>query len=81
MEASGHKVAYPLKSKRITLIQLCQLAQALDLPVTASSANLQIMVVAKLKELERDPKDVQLVVNEIPDDSQCLELQDESGTF
>lgn len=49
---------YPLNSKRITLAQLCQLAQAFDLPIAASSANLEITVQTKLSELEQDPKSI-----------------------
>ena len=43
---------YPLNSKRIKLAQLRQLAQALELPVTASGANLQIIIEERLRELE-----------------------------
>ena len=81
MEPQPRKAVYPLNSRRISLAQLRQLAQALGLPVTASSADLQVMVEEKLRELERDPKNVQLVVNEISDGLQSLELQDENGTF
>ena len=81
MEPQPRKVVYPLNSRRISLVQLRQLAQALGLPVTASNADLQVMVEEKLRELERDPKSVQLVVNEISDGLQSLELQDENGTF
>ena len=81
MESPTQRVVYPLNSKRISLAQLRQLAQALELPVATSNANLQIMVEEKLRGLERDPKNVQLVVKETSDGSQCLELQDESGPF
>lgn len=80
-EFSFKEAMYPLNSKHITLTQLCQLAQALDLPVAASSAYLQIMVEAKLRELEQEPKNMQLVVSETLNGSQQLKLQDESGTF
>ena len=52
MESLTRKTVYPLNSKRIKLAQLRQLAQALELPVTASGANLQIMVEERLRELE-----------------------------
>ena len=81
MESPAEREVYPLNSKRINLAQLRQLAQALDLPVTGSSGDLQIMVEGKLREVERDPMNVQLVVKENTDGSQCLELQDESGPF
>ena len=44
-------------------------------------ADFKVMVEEKLRELEQDPVNVQIVVKEIPDGSQSLELQDESGTF
>ena len=81
MESTTQRVVYPLNSKRISLEQLRQLAQALDLPVTASMADLKVMIEEKLRELESDPVNVKIVVKEIPDGSQNLELQDESGTF
>ena len=81
MESTTQRVVYPLNSKRISLAQLRQLAQALDIPVAASMADLKVMVEEKPRELERDPVNVQMVVKEIPDGSQSLELQDESGTF
>ena len=37
----------------------------LDLPVTGTSPDLQVMVEGKLRELERDPANVQLVIKEI----------------
>ena len=46
----------PLVSKRISLTQLRQLAQALDLPSSGSSSDLQ------LREMEKDPSCVQLVL-------------------
>ena len=81
METQPRKVVYPLNCRRISLAQMRQLAQALGLPVTVSSVDLQVMVEEKLRELERDPKNIQLVVNEISDSLQSLELQDENGTF
>ena len=81
MESLTRKTVYPLNSKRIKLAQLRQLAQALELPVTASGANLQIMVEERLRELERVPENVQLVIEEIPGGSENLQLQDERGIF
>ena len=69
MESTTQRVVYPLNSKRISLAQLHQLSQALDLPVPASMADLKVMVEEKLRELKRDPVNVQIVVKEIPDGS------------
>ena len=58
IESPIQRVVYPLNSNRISLAQLQQLAQTLELPVATSSANLQIMVEEKLRGLEQDPKNV-----------------------
>ena len=81
MESPTRRVVYPLNSKRIKLAQLRQLAEALELPADISSANLQIMVEEKLRELECVPENVQLVVEVDSECSECLQLQDETGTF
>ena len=81
MEPQSRNIVYPLNCRHISIAQLRQLAQALGFPVTASSTDLQVMVEEKLRELERDPKNVQLVVNEISDSLQSLELQNENRTF
>ena len=79
MKFLTQKTVYRLNSKRIKLAQIHQLAQALELPVTASSPNLPIMVQERLRKLERVPENVQLVIEEIPDGSENLQLQDERG--
>ena len=50
--------------------------KALDLPVTGTSPDLQVMVEGKIRELERDPANVQLVIKEISGG-----LHDEGGAF
>ena len=79
MELSGRKEAYPLNSRQIGFEQWCLLAQALDIPVTATGPDLQIMVEGKLRELKHDPADVQLVIKELLSGLQKLELHDENG--
>ena len=64
MTTKGKKVTYPLVSKRISLAQLRQLAQALGLPSAGNSFDLQVIVEGKLREMERDPSGVQLVLEE-----------------
>ena len=41
--------------------------------MAAPSADLQVMVQEKLRELERDPENVQLVINEISDGLKSLQ--------
>ena len=61
---------YPLNSKYINLVQLQQLVQLQDLQVNVSSADLRSYKInddRKLRGLEWDPKNVQLVTKEIID--------------
>ena len=81
MEAKGKRVTYPFGSKRISLIQLRQLAQALELPIGGNSADLQVMVEGKLREMERDPSSVQIVLEKDDEYGQTMLLEDESGPF
>lgn len=53
MEAEGKRITYPWCSKRVSLAQLRQLAQALDLPLAGNIGDLQVIVEGKLKEMER----------------------------
>ena len=82
MEAKGKRIAYPWGSKRVSLTQLRQLAQALELPITGGNADLQVIVEGKLREMERDPSSVQVVLKEsIVEGQQTILLEDENGTF
>ena len=73
MELSGCREAYPLNSRHIGIELWHLLAQSLYLPVTGTSPDLQVMVEGKLRELERDPANVQLVIKEISNGLQRLE--------
>jgi len=55
------------------------LAQALDVPVSGTSPDLQVMVEGKLRELENDPANMQLVTKEISGGLHHLKLHNESG--
>ena len=81
MNSLTRKTVYPLHSKCNKLAQLRQLAQALELPVIAFSANLQIMVEGRLRVLEAVPENFQLVIKKISDGSENLQLQNEWGIF
>ena len=81
MELSGHREVYPLIYRCIDIKQWRLLAQSLDLPVTGTSSDLQVMVEGKLKELEQDPANVELVMKEVSGGLQRLELHDEGGAF
>ena len=60
----AYKEAYPLNSKHITIAQVHQIAKALDIPVTGSSSDLLIVIEGKLRDSQRNPRNVQLVVKE-----------------
>ena len=53
------KVVFPLSSRRLKLYQLQQLAQALELPTSASSDDLRVMVEEKLRAMDRNPLNTQ----------------------
>ena len=81
MEVKGKTVTYPFGSKRISITQLRQLAQALELPIVGNSADLQVMVEGKLREMERDPSSVQVVLEKDTGNGQTMLLEDESEPF
>ena len=54
------KVVFPLSSRRLKLYQLQQLAQALELPTSASSDDLRVMVEEKLRAMDRNPLNTQV---------------------
>ena len=57
------KVVFPLSSRRLKLYQLQQLAQALELPTSASSDDLRVMVEEKLRAMDRNPLNTQVVMD------------------
>ena len=56
-----------------------QLAQALKLPIKAPSNDLRVMVEEKLRVIERDPLNTQVVVDLQEEGTKNLSLQDEEG--
>jgi len=81
MELDTCKEAYPLNSRCLSISQIHQLAQALEVPTVGSSDDLHVMIEGKLKEMNHDLVNVQVVIKETPGGYPCLELQDESGPF
>ena len=75
------KVVLPLNSRRLKLYQLQQLAQALELPIEAPSNDLRVMVEEKLRVMERDTLNTQVVVNLQEEGTENLSFQDEEGQF
>ena len=51
------------------------------MPIGGNSADLQVMVEGKLREMERDPSSVQIVLEKDDEYGQTMLLEDESGPF
>ena len=82
MKSKTKRIAYPWGSKRVSLAQIRQLAQALNLPLAGNNADLQVMVEGKIRNIERDPSCVQVVLEEgVAEGQQTMLLEDENGTF
>ena len=75
------KVVFPLSSRRLKLYQLQQLAQVLELPTSASSDDLRVMVEEKLRAMDRNPFNTQVVMDLQEEGTENLSLQDEEGQF
>ena len=72
---------FPLSSRRLKLYQWQQLAQVLELPTSASSDDLRVMVEEKLRAMDRNPLNTQVVMDLQEEGTENLSLQDEEGQF
>ena len=75
-EHEGPRARLPLNSKRLTAEQIKRVGRALDVPTDASVDEVHVMVEGKLREMEHDPANVQVVVG-----SAGLSLCGEDGEF
>ena len=80
-KVQSKKAVFPLNSRRLKLYQLQQLAQALELPIKAPSSDLRVMVEEKLRGMDRDHVNTQVVVHLQEEGTENLSLQDEEGQF
>lgn len=81
-ESRARQSTFPLNSKRLTVAYLTQLAAALQLPTKASATDLLQIIEGKLREMEYEPQNVQVVVKEADvGESAHLQLQDVKGVF
>ena len=71
---------FPLTSKRLKLSYMKQLAEVLRLPTSATGSDLLVMIAGKLRETDRDPTNIQVVVTH-KEDGEELSLQDMNGVF
>lgn len=56
----------PLNSKRLTKKLMKQLAVALEVPTSATPDDLRQLISGRLEEMEREPMNVQVLVQETP---------------
>ena len=71
----------PLNSKRLKTTQLQRLARALSLPTSASGDELRLMIDGKLGEMEKEPRNVQVVIAKAEHGAERLSLWDDDGSF
>ena len=71
----------PLNSKRLKAAQLQRLARALSLPTSTSGDELRQMIDGKLEELEKEPRNVTVVITEAECGAERLALWDDDGSF
>ena len=84
---SGHgrerecaKVYVPLNSTRVMAGQLRGLGTELGVPTSSSVGDLRVMIEAKLREMDREPSNVQVALPRNPEDT-SFSLVDHSGVF
>ena len=76
------KTVFPLSSKRLKRTSCnSYVAQALELPTSASNNDLRVMVEEKLRAMDRNPLNTQVVVDLQEEGTENLSLQDEEGQF
>ena len=76
---SGHdwpRVPLPFNSKRLTAEQIKRVARALDVPTEVAATEVRLMIEGKLRELGREPANVQVLVS-----ASGLSLLDEGEEF
>ena len=71
----------PLNSKRLKTVQLQRLARALSIPTSASGDELRQLIDGKLEGMEREPRNVQVVILEAEHGAERLSLWDDDGAF
>ena len=72
----------PLNSKRLKVAYMQQLARALEVPTAASSDDVRQMIEGKLRQMGREPPNVQVIVQQGIGQSRVhLSLQDADGVF
>ena len=80
VEVAETEFRLPLNSRRLTGATIKRIAQALDVPITASTAEILQMVEAKLSDVGREPRNVQVLLG-VAEPGSRLALEDETGTF
>ncbi len=76
-----HGRVLSLNSRRLKAAHLRALAEQLDLPTSASTDETRQLVEGKLEGLNKEPRNVQVIIQEVDDGSTSLYLTDEDGVF
>ena len=76
----GHEGS-PLDSRYFTGAELKFIAKAIDLPTSGSVDETHIMISGKLKQMGRDPHNVQVVIRRDPYSQESLLLVNVDGIF
>ena len=76
VEHGWPRTRLPLNSRHLTAEQIKRVGRALGVPTDASVNEVHVMIEGKLREMERDPVNVQVVVS-----SANMSLRGEDGKF
>ena len=71
----------PLNSKRLKAAYVKALAEELNVPTSASTEETRALIEGTLEELDREPRNVQVIVQGLEDGGTCLYLADQDGVF
>ena len=72
---------FPLNSRRLTTKHLQLVAETMKLPTSMSTEELRQLIDGTLADMDHDPANVQVVIQEVTRSELCLLLVDDSGVF
>ena len=79
-EQEKKTLTFPLNSRRLLLTHKQLISRALNLPTTASASDLGVMIDGKLREDNRNPTDIQVMVTQSEKGEELL-LRNVDGVF
>ena len=72
-------VSIPLNSKKLTTKRLQAIAAGLELPASATTEDLRLLIEGKITDRGQNPSNIQVTIAD--EDSSTLHLVDENGCF